>query len=175
MPLSGGTPRRLTDDGNEVFFRARGSKPGTMVLHRIPVAGGESVQVTEGNSWGPRSSPDGTRLTYHTYNADEGHNQIEIMELATGVVEHVIYLRQWEEAAWSPDGAAIHFSKHVDGQDNVWSNPISAGDDTSGDVQPTDFDDHIDIHAMIWSGDGRTLAPSRGKTSRDIVLLKGFR
>jgi Tol biopolymer transport system component len=97
------------------------------------------------------------------------------MELATGEVEHVIYLSQWEEATWSPDGTAIHYSKHIDGQDNVWSHPIDAGDDTSGDTKITDFDDRLDIFWMYWSHDGSSLALSRGKTSRDVVLLKGFR
>jgi Tol biopolymer transport system component len=184
MPVSGGTPTRLTHGGfatqpawvgDEIFFRARGSEPGTMVLYRMPAAGGDAVQITHVNSWAPTASPDGTRLMYHAYNAEETHNQIEIMALATGEVEHVIYLRQWEEAVWSPDGAAIHYSKHVDGQDNVWSHSISAGDDTSGDVKITDFDDRIDILSIDWSPDGTTLALSRGKTSRDVVLLKGFR
>ncbi len=184
MPVSGGTPTRLTHDGlstnpewigDEIFFRARGSEPGTMVLYRMPAAGGDAVQITQVNSWGPTVSPDGTRLMYHAYNAEETRNQIEIMALATGEVEHVIYLRQWEEAVWSPDGTAIHYSKHTDGQDNVWSHPISAGDDTSGDVKITDFDDRIDILSIAWSQDGTTLALSRGTTSRDVVLLKGFR
>jgi Tol biopolymer transport system component len=184
MPVSGGTPTRLTHDGfaagpewigDEIFFRASGAEPGTLVLYRMPVSGGDAVQITHKNSWAPMVSPDGTRLMYHAYNADEGHNQIEIMELATGDVEHVIYLRQWEEAAWSPDGTAIHYSKHVDGQDNVWSHPFSAGDDTSGDVQITDFDDRIDILSIDWSPDGTTLALSRGTTSQDVVLLKGLR
>jgi Tol biopolymer transport system component len=184
MKVSGGTPVRLTHDGfvhrpewigDEIFFQAPGPELGTLVLYRIPASGGEAVQVTQGNSWAPIGSPDGTRLMYHSYNAGGGHNQIEIMNLASGEVEHVIYLRQWEEATWSPDGTAIHYSKHVDGQDNVWSHPISAGDDTSGDVQLTDFDDRIDILSMAWSRDGSTLALSRGTTSRDVVLLKGFR
>jgi Tol biopolymer transport system component len=184
MPVTGGTSTRVTHDGyssqaewvgNEIFFVATGAEPGTLVLYRGPAAGGDAVQVTDKNSWAPRVSPDGTRLMYHAYNAEKGHNQIEIMDLATGEVEHVIYLRRWEEAAWSPDGNAIHYSKHVDGQDNVWSHPISAGDDTSGDVQVTNFDDRIDILSMRWSPDGTTLALSRGTTSRDVVLLKGFR
>jgi Tol biopolymer transport system component len=184
VPVSGGTPTRLTHGGNatgpawigdEIFFRATGSEPGTIVLYRMPAAGGDAVQITHVNSWAPMASPDGTRLMYHAYNAEETHNQIEIMALATGEVEHVIYLRQWEEAVWSPDGTAIHYSKHVDGQDNVWSHPISAGDDTNGDVKITDFDDRIDILSIDWSQDGTTLALSRGKTSQDVVLLKGFR
>jgi Tol biopolymer transport system component len=184
MSVSGGAPTRLTYDGyadepawigDEIVFRARGSRPGTLVLYRMPATGGDAVQVTQVNSWAPMVSPDGTRLMYQAYNAEEDHNQIEIMALATGEVEHVIYLRQWEEAAWSPDGTAIHYSKHVDGQDNVWSHAISAGDDTSGDVMLTDFDDRIDILSIDWSQDGSTLALSRGKTYRDVVLLKGFR
>jgi Tol biopolymer transport system component len=184
MPVTGGAPTRVTHDGyssqaewvgDEIFFVARGAEPGTLVLYRVPAAGGDAVQVTHKNSWAPRVSPDGTRLMYHAYNAEKGHNQIEIMDLATEAVQHVIYLRQWEEAAWSPDGTSIHYSKHVDGQDNVWSHPISAGDDTSGDVQLTNFDDRVDILSIHWSPDGSTLALSRGTTSRDIVLLKGFR
>jgi Tol biopolymer transport system component len=184
VPVSGGVPTRLTHDGvavepewigDEIFFRGRGAEPGTMTLFRIPAAGGDAVQITHVTSWMPRVSPDGTRLLYHAYNAEETHNQIEIMALATGEVEHVVYLKQWEEAAWSPDGTAIHYSKHVDGQDNVWSHPISAGDDTSGDVKITNFDDRIDILSIDWSQDGTTLALSRGTTSRDVVLLKGFR
>ena len=41
-----------------------------------------------------------------------------------------------------------HYSKHVDGQDNLWSHPIAAGDDTSGDVQITDFEDRIDREVL---------------------------
>ena len=33
----------------------------------------------------------------------------------------------------------------------------------------------VDILSIHWSPDGSTLALSRGTTSRDIVLLKGFR
>jgi Tol biopolymer transport system component len=184
MPVSGGMPTRITHGGfamqpewagDRIFFRAKGTQPGTVVLHQVPVDGGDAEQVTQVTAWAPRVSPDGTRLMYHRYNSAENHNQIEIMALDTRDVEHVIYLRQWEEAAWSPDGTAIHYSKHTDGQDNVWSHPISAGDDTSGDVRITDFDDRVDILSMIWSQDGSTLVLSRGKTSRDVVLLKGFR
>lgn len=184
LQLSGGAPTRLTHGafadqpvwiGDEIVFRARGSEPGTLVLFRMPAAGGDAIQVTDVNSWTPRVSPDGSRLMYHVYNADEGHNQIEVLSLATGEVEQAVYLRQWEEAEWSPDGTAIHYSKHVDGQDNVWSHPISAGNDTSGDTRVTSFEDGVDILSMAWSRDGKTLALSRGTTSRDIVLLKGFR
>jgi Tol biopolymer transport system component len=112
---------------------------------------------------------------YNIYNTEEDHAEIEIMVLATGEVENAIYLRDWEEIAWSPDGTAVHYSKHVDGQDNIYSHPISAGDDTSGDVKITDFDDRIDILSLDWSDEGTTLALTRGKTSRDVVLIKGFR
>ena len=184
ISVSGGAPQRLTYDGlatgpvwigDEIFFRAKDSKSGTLVLYRVPAAGGDAVQVTHVNSWSPKASPDGTRLMYNAYSAEKGHTQIEIMVLATGEVEHEIYLRQWEESTWSPDGTAIHYSNNVDGQDNVWSHAISAGDDTSGDVRLTDFDDRLVILSMDWSRDGDTLALSRGKTFQDVVLLKGFR
>jgi Tol biopolymer transport system component len=184
MPVSGGAATRLTDVnfavdpvwiGTEIVFLGGDVQSGTTVVYKIPDAGGEPEQITSFNSWNPAGSPDGTRLMYNIYNTEEDHAEIEIMVLATGEVENAIYLRDWEEIAWSPDGTAVHYSKHVDGQDNIYSHPISAGDDTSGDVKITDFDDRIDILSLDWSDEGTTLALTRGKTSRDVVLIKGFR
>ena len=52
---------------------------------------------------------------------------------------------------------------------------LTAAMATRGDVKVTDFDDRIDIYSIAWSQDGSTLALTRGATSRDVVLLKGFR
>jgi len=68
---------------------------------------------------------------------------------------------------WAPDGKSIDYLVTRAGVTNVWRQPLSGGPPK----QLTHFTSDLS-QAFMWSGDGKTLAISRGTRTADIVLLK---
>ncbi len=70
-------------------------------------------------------------------------------------------------ATWSPDGKALDYPVTRNGISDVWRQSLSGGPPT----QLTHFTSD-QIGNVAWSGDGKTLAASRGTRTADIILLK---
>ena len=75
-----------------------------------------------------------------------------------------------EEYCWAPGGDAIAYSKTTDGVDNIWHQPLDGSEPT----QITHFDKDW-LFSVRWSPDGKELAVSHGRTTRDVILIKNFR
>ena len=71
---------------------------------------------------------------------------------------------------WSPDGRSIAYIRQIDGQDNIWSQPLDGGTPK----QLTHYKS-LEIHNFAWSCDGKKLVMSRGSSASDVVLIKDFR
>jgi serine/threonine protein kinase/Tol biopolymer transport system component len=68
---------------------------------------------------------------------------------------------------WSPDGRSFDIEVTRGGVSDIWRQPLSGGPAK----QLTHFSSDL-ISFFTWSGDGKTLAASRGTRTADIVLLK---
>ncbi len=71
---------------------------------------------------------------------------------------------------WTPDGRAFAYIKTRDGVSNVVVQSLEGGEP----VPLTDFKDGR-LFSFAFSPDGKQLALSRGKTDRDVVLIKDLR
>ena len=71
---------------------------------------------------------------------------------------------------WLPDGRSLAYIVTRDGVSNIWSLPIDGG----APKQLTNFTtDQIAWSAL--SPDGKPTLFSRGSTTKDVVLISGFR
>ena len=61
-------------------------------------------------------------------------------------------------------------SGKMDGQDNIWSQPLDGGTPK----QLTHYKS-LDIPSFAWSRDGKKLVMSRRSSASDVVLIKDFR
>ena len=70
-------------------------------------------------------------------------------------------------AVWSPDDKSLDYPVTRNGISDVWRQPLTGGPPK----QLTHFTSD-QINNIAWSGDGKTLAMTRGTRTADIVLLK---
>ena len=102
----------VSDDGNYIYF-ARADFPEFNVndVYRVPMLGGEIVRVVR-NIEGPLAiSPDGSRLAYARFDAEERIRKLFVSQ-SDGSGERLVLSRSYPEhftaAVWNPDGKHLH-------------------------------------------------------------------
>jgi len=175
--LDGGNLKQLTSglgevhphcspDGRWVIYQ-QGYGWVKSTLWKVPLEGGESLQLTEEKSIRPFVAPDGERVAY--YYIDEkawrigvrwfdGGRPVKSFALSPTVVERVV--------RWTPDMQAVAFIDSIGGVDNIWAQPL----DGSLPVRLTNFKAGK-ISAFDWSRDGRLLAIARLFVTSDVILI----
>jgi len=130
----------------------------------------DRIRLTTGVLAGGRVevSPDGQRIAYPS--VDE-RNQPIIAVCDVEACSSRQTLPAWARWRWMPDSKALAYVDPKTRSD-LWVHPLVRG------VQPrqlTHFPpDGHEIWDFDWSADGRRLAVARGKTSTDIVLMRGL-
>jgi serine/threonine protein kinase/Tol biopolymer transport system component len=195
MDGDGGNAKQLTDgSGNDspvcspdekwviylhnIAYRDDPSLRKTPSLWRIPIDGGEPVQLTDKQVSRPVISPDG-KLIACSHNSDpttlsKGQWKIAVIPFEGGEPVKLYDIPAhpfWDAPGvrWSPDGKALTYRLEKDGIDNLWNQPLDGAQPT----QLTHFESG-QINSFAWSRDGR-LALSRGVETRDVVLVRNFR
>src|SRR5262245_5735370 len=156
-------------DGTSVIYQGGIAEPR---LWKVPVDGGEAVQLTQTRAVRPSVSPNGELITYHYLDPELERSQWSIgvvsskdgsrlrrFDLPSTVTEKVV--------RWSPDGASVAFPNTIDGVSDIWLQPLNGG--------PPEQLTHLKmehIQAFEWSPDGRTLALIRGAETYDVVLIE---
>jgi DNA-binding winged helix-turn-helix (wHTH) protein/Tol biopolymer transport system component len=179
MNADGRNPRQLTADGlpwrprfasdsQSVFFLWERS--GQTVLARVSIAGGEPVIITDdvySESFFD-VSPEGDRVIYSTLDRTRGATRVVLRTLATGAtnyfdIEPSYFVR------WTPDGNHFVYAQvPADKQpgESLWLQSINGGAPREILNATPDL-----IYWLSWSSDGRQLALSRGRFTRDLVLI----
>jgi len=176
MDRDGGNPVQITRGTFEVNPRV--SPDGRWIVYqggtgqnlfKIPMEGGEPVELTTTVSGNPEISPDGKWIAYRTFDPKAGKQQTIILSMDGGDPTQVLDIPT-SNHRWTPDGKGIAYVDENDGVDNVWVQPLDGGKPR----QLTHFTaDHIG--PFVFSPDGKHIALSRGNTTSDVVLLKNFR
>lgn len=148
--------------GEWVVFNSRA---GNVSLLRVPIAGGEPVQIDVNNADGVAISPDGKWIAsthFEPANINtaiypfEGGEPRKILDLASS------YFR------WTPDGRSLAFVD-VKNPSAIMSQPIDGGLLRElADVKPDR------IFSFAWSRDGKQLAVARGTVTHDVILIRNF-
>jgi len=117
-------------DGKWIVF---GGGLDELHLWKMPVAGGEVIQLTSGPSQDvyPARSPDGTQIAFSSFR--EGSSNLWIVPASGGEPTRVTVDEDsvgssntaWggSTVSWSPDGTQLAFSSNKGGNGDIWTIP----------------------------------------------------
>jgi eukaryotic-like serine/threonine-protein kinase len=183
MDANGSSPTQLTSgdgesvpdcspDGKWVVYQSLGRFPEGYTLWRVPMEGGDPVQLTHQLADRPRISPDGRLVSYVTLGSPPaGHDVMVVIESASGQRRY-----SWDmppdagDFHWAPDGQAVDYVITRGVVSNLWRQRLTGGPAK----QITDFKSGR-IFKFGWSRDGKQLLTVRGDISSDVILIRNFR
>ena len=188
MDIDGGNRKQLTDrgfsnslspDGRWVIYTVTVS--GESGLWKVSIDGGEPVRLTDYRSSFPAVSPDGKSIAclYREQMSSpyriaiipfEGGQPTKVLDLPPGYNTVQITTGVPQPLHWLPDGRSLAYIVTRDGVSNIWSMPIDGG----APKQLTNFTSD-QIAWFDLSRDGKPTLFSRGATTKDVVLISGFR
>jgi Tol biopolymer transport system component/DNA-binding winged helix-turn-helix (wHTH) protein len=162
----------FSPDNRWVVFQ-RGAGLVTPTLWKVPVDGGQAVQLTDTRVQKPRVSPDGKLVAYYYLGPDtsgesrwsigvvplEGGRRLKSFAFPPMVSERLV--------RWTPDGKAVAYLDSRRGVSDIWVQPL----DGSHPWQLTEFKTEQTAW-FDWSRDGRHLAVVRRIETSDAVLIE---
>ena len=158
----GETQPQCSPDGQWVVFRSRSNDSPFM---KVPLAGGEPLQIKIYNSSYGAISPDGKWIAARHW--EPANINTAIYPIDGGepqqILEFVGYCLRW-----TPDGRALAY---VDNRNPSIINiqPVDGG----SVKQVTDFAPDW-IFSFAWSDDGKQLAVAHGSLTNDVILISNF-
>ena len=189
MDFDGGNPKQLSNnggrfsslspDGRWVIYTAVVS--GETRLWKVSIDGGEPVRLTDNHSSRPAVSPDGKSIAFlyrEQQNSPlriaiipfEGGQPTKLLDLPPGYNTSQVIAGIPQALHWLPDGRSFAYIVTRDGVSNIWSVAVDGG----APKQLTNFTSD----QIVWfdlSRDGKPTLFSRGATTKDVVLISGFK
>jgi Tol biopolymer transport system component len=183
MNADGSQPQQLTFGNDEIDSRcspdnrwvvyAVHQDNGRRSLWKVPLEGGQSVQLTPETAANPSATfaPDGKLLAYYHRGAEDKHKRIHIVSMETGqhvqtlAIPHTAYLLQWLNA-----GRALCYAEIRQGVTNLWRLPLNG----RPAQQMTQFKSDVITH-FAWSPDGTRLVCARRSQNDNVLLLRDFK
>jgi Tol biopolymer transport system component len=182
-------PRRLTHgsldvhpdvsaDGRSVVYASfAGWSPaigGQPTLWRIPIDGGQPVEIFRQPASYPRESPDGRRLGCVYFSGKDPRVSTDQVAMLTldGTERFTVFESSPSDEtppSWSPGGNALDYVVNARGVSNIWRQPSDGRP-----ARPVTKFESDELFTFAWSRDGR-LACVRGTTTSSVVLIKNFR
>ena len=146
-------------DGNYLYFRQAGDKPGNFhLLFRAPVLGGTPKLLVRDVDAHPVFSPDGQRMIYMRCNSPEPDKCRWLSANPDGSGEQTLFTRAGDTPAWltwSPDGKRIAFRVPFAGEKEFGS--ISVFDVANNREMPLFAFPGKHIFEVRWTPDGHGL------------------
>ena len=161
----------VSPDGQWVVFDSWRS--GKATLWKVPIDGGEAVQISDRTTWGPMFSPDGKFLScwYYDESASPPRYRQAIISFADGQLVKMIDLPTTAgRVAWSADGKDFFYTALRGDIANVWSVPVAGGSPKQLTKFTSEMIDNFDV-----TRDGKHFIVSRFTGTNDIILIKNFR
>jgi len=164
---------QVTADGKTVIFQRQINNDDRSQLMQVPAAGGPVTPFYSNENrgaWGPRMSPDGSRIAFTTYDVRTYDKKIIIARLngsEFGGIEREMDFNLVNQIAWAPDGKSLTLLSSRSGLPNLWNQPI----DGSAAKPITDFKTG-QIFNFAWSADGKNILLARGAINNDLILIR---
>ncbi|HEX8845241.1 MAG TPA: protein kinase [Pyrinomonadaceae bacterium] len=179
MNIDGSDPQQLTKaefarnpavtpDGKWVVYISFGSKSPT--LWRVPIDGGEPVQILDKYSMSPTISPDGKFIACHYWDETPDSQLSIVIVPFEGGAPIKRFILPATVVRWSRDGRGLTYVDNRGGASNIWMQPVDGGEP----VKLTDFKTD-EIFGFDWSPDGKQLVLSRGISTSDVVLFSDLK
>ncbi|MCA1816146.1 MAG: protein kinase, partial [Acidobacteria bacterium] len=143
-------------------------------LWKVPIDGGQPVQLTDQPSECPAFSPDGKLVACYYQSETSAPWRLALVPAEGGQPSKLFDVattrntsgsgapRIWIVLRWTPDGRSILYVADSGGASNIWSQPVEGGKP----VQLTDFKSDL-IWTFDLSPDGKQLVMSRGRYVED--------
>jgi eukaryotic-like serine/threonine-protein kinase len=175
--IDGSNPRQLTQgegeyfpvispDGKWVVYTPL-SSGGKLSLWKVPIDGGDPVQINDRLSVKPVISQDGKWIAFQTSGDQPASGPKLGIVPFDGAQPLKLLDVKFIQYRWSADSKAILYLDNKEGVSNVWSQAVDGG----APKQLTKFTAD-QIFSFDWSRDGKMMACSRGVVTTDVVLIK---
>jgi serine/threonine protein kinase len=175
VDIDGNNPKQLTDspldtweppdcspDGKWVIYAKLGTEKG---IWKVSMDGGIPIRLTDAQANSPVVSRDGRMIAYLTQQGP-AKKMVAIMPFNGGTPLEYFDI-DTREVRWSHDGRSLIYMKDEGGAVNLWNQPIAGGRATQISHFRSDQILEFDL-----SNDGRWLSMDRGRSSKDIVLIR---
>ena len=148
---------------------------GKSTIWRVPIDGGQAIQLSDALGSEPKASPDGRWIGFLYFPGDDpqyARRALALIDKDGGPpVKTFGNLPTFSyDIAFAPDSRAIDFGAVTQGVGNLWRQPLDGGA-----PYPVTHFNIGQTYDMAWSMDGRQLAIARGKTTRNVVLMTNFK
>jgi serine/threonine protein kinase/Tol biopolymer transport system component len=175
----GSNPKQLTfSDGNSypscspdgkwvVYDNQANPTVSVFTVWKVPIEGGQPVQLTDKYTRMPMVSPDGQFMACRDL-VDARTRGIAIFPFQGGdpIEQLPIPVMDWQRVQWTPDGRALTYVAIDKGVSNIWSYDLG----TRSPKQLTHFTNELS-YAYAWSADFRQVANLRGGETRDVTII----
>ncbi len=160
----------VTPDGKWIVYSSLEGGLGRQTLWKVPIDGGDPVQLSSKNTALPAVSPDGKQVAciYWEGQLDSPFG-IGVIPIEGGPLTKFFKLPEGP-ARWNADGSGLTYINNQGGVSNIWMQPLAGGPPK----QLTDFKSDMIFH-FDWSRDGKQLALSRGIFTSDVILLNNVK
>jgi hypothetical protein len=159
---------QITPDNQWVVYESEISDG--LAVWKIPIDGGEPVQLTSANENSFALSPDGKLLAYDYYDAQKKRSFIAVKSLAGGnpiKIYDSFELPIFQIEQWTKEGLLCI----VRGTAEVMLAPL----DGKPPRQFTNFQTGERIYSFVQSPDGKQVAFSRGLSTYEAILITNFK
>jgi Tol biopolymer transport system component len=149
-----------------------GELSGKTARYKVPIEGGDAVQVAGPYADMMQFSPDGKLIAFIPADGQNKVKRIGVVPADESAPARIFDLPRTaapRRRQWSPDSLALTYIDRP-GPSNILRLTIDGGQA----VQLTHFKDQ-NISSFAWSRDGKRLAMARSITTNDVVLLRNFR
>ena len=165
-----------TPDGKWVFFQGTQESDGFYHLFKVPIDGGQPVELGRASVGTPAISHDGKFVAYFRLDG-QGPNAKQKFIVQSidggGPVKEIEAPAGAANIAWTPDDRALSYFRLLGNASNLYMQLLTGGPP----VQLTYFDSEpSSVTAHAWSRDGKKLAIARSRLNdTDVVMFQGLR
>ena len=148
---------------------------GVSKIFRVPISGGEPIQLTDDRGTKPHYSSDGTRFACFlsdekTQNwtklgifSSDGGSPLKVFDIPPGT-------ELQRGPVWTPDDSGITLIVSTGGKLNLWLQSVNGGPAK----QITNFDTPV-LYRRQYSRNGKRVAIVRGEGIGNAIMITGFR
>jgi Tol biopolymer transport system component len=183
--IDGSDPKQLTNKGfgqdnpdispDDKWVLYSAWVDGAQRILRVPLAGGEAMQLTNVQSTEPRYSADG--LYFACFEINEKTQELDRLGIypadggeAVKKFDMPVGLNITRGPIWTPDGKSITVLISRGEKVDLWAQPVDGGPLK----QLTDFNAPV-VARRDYSRDGKRIALVRGEGFRNAVMISGYR